>query len=527
MANVNLARAVASYERGVQAIEDDDLSRAMSAFQDALRLQPNYLEAIIALGAIHLELGDVKHALNQFTTAVRLEPSHPIALGYLGITHFLTGNETRALDYWEQAIHAGPEVADQLALFIGQTLTACGLFERVREVLTRLVERMPTSPEAHIMLAITLFELEDYAGARVETEQALLLNDTLSIVHHYHGLIAMIDEDFTTANEAFTREHELDPKSPLPAALLALTQQILGEEEKALMLVREVLQQEELDSETILTCARVYANAEEYETAMPLLQDVLAENPDEIEALCVFFEIATITRDYNALQWLREEIAEGNDELLQAISECEKEIGPVIRKRGNTRSPISPSVKPATAYLLRLELANLQPPIWRSVQLAGATTLAELHQIIQAVMGWGDEHMHEFTVKGVRFSDSRLIKEGAQDERKFKLAQIVSRKKSHINYCYDFGDDWKVRITVQDIVPLNPAETYPLCLAGERAAPPDDCGGIHRYAYFAAMIKNSTPPDNEEDAYWLDEIKDPEVFDIDHANERLRRLRKK
>lgn len=50
------------------------------------------------------------------------------------------------------------------------------------------------------------------------------------------------------------------------------------------------------------------------------------------------------------------------------------------------------------------------------------------------------------------------------------------------DYRYDFGDDWQHKVELEKILPRNKGVRYPLCLAGRRACPPEDCGGIWGYA---------------------------------------------
>lgn len=47
-----------------------------------------------------------------------------------------------------------------------------------------------------------------------------------------------------------------------------------------------------------------------------------------------------------------------------------------------------------------------------------------------------------------------------------------------LDYTYDFGDSWEHRLTVTDVRPGEPDTAYPRYVAGERAAPPEDCDGI-------------------------------------------------
>ena len=47
---------------------------------------------------------------------------------------------------------------------------------------------------------------------------------------------------------------------------------------------------------------------------------------------------------------------------------------------------------PASIYL-HIRLADIEPEIWRQVTVPANYTLAGLHFVIQAVMGWEDEHL--------------------------------------------------------------------------------------------------------------------------------------
>jgi hypothetical protein len=56
-------------------------------------------------------------------------------------------------------------------------------------------------------------------------------------------------------------------------------------------------------------------------------------------------------------------------------------------------------------YYLRIQLADIEPPIWRSIVVPGQVTLLRLHQIIQVVMGWTFSHLHQFLIHEVYYGE--------------------------------------------------------------------------------------------------------------------------
>lgn len=56
-----------------------------------------------------------------------------------------------------------------------------------------------------------------------------------------------------------------------------------------------------------------------------------------------------------------------------------------------------------TIYRLYVFLLDVAPPIWRRIELSSGITLAQLHKVLQAAMGWQDYHLHEFEIGGRRY----------------------------------------------------------------------------------------------------------------------------
>jgi hypothetical protein len=181
-------------------------------------------------------------------------------------------------------------------------------------------------------------------------------------------------------------------------------------------------------------------------------------------------------------------------------------------------------------YQIKVTLLDSKPPIWRRLLVSSETTLFQLHNIIQAAMGWDDSHLHQFIVDEVRYSapyePGALEELDMEDERPIRLHKIISGEKFKFDYEYDFGDSWYHVILVEKILPLDPSQTLPICIKGKRACPPDDVGGVWGYDTFVEAMQDPKHPDHEMYAEWIgEEGFDPEVFDLDAVNTELRRLR--
>ncbi len=143
-------------------------------------------------------------------------------------------------------------------------------------------------------------------------------------------------------------------------------------------------------------------------------------------------------------------------------------------------------------------------------------------------MGWEDAHLHEFVIRDERYgvpNEEDVGPRKARDERRFKLRNVVSGERSQFAYNYDFGDYWQHVLTVEEILAPQEGATYPVCLAGARACPPEDVGGVPGYEDFLEAIKDSTHAEHQEFLQWIGGRFDPEAFDVDEVNRRLRGIR--
>lgn len=177
-------------------------------------------------------------------------------------------------------------------------------------------------------------------------------------------------------------------------------------------------------------------------------------------------------------------------------------------------------------YQLKVTLKGINPPIWRRIQVTDDTTLSKLHYILQIVMGWTDSHLHQFVVGQIYYGipdpdDYMEVK----NEVRYKISQIAPHEKIKFLYEYDFGDSWKHKILVEKILQPEPGVRYPICLAGKRACPPEDCGGVWGYADLLDAIMEPSNPEHHAMLDWVGGDFDPETFNLAAINQMLKNIR--
>lgn len=177
-------------------------------------------------------------------------------------------------------------------------------------------------------------------------------------------------------------------------------------------------------------------------------------------------------------------------------------------------------------YQFKIELRGIEPPVWRRIQVSESYTFWDLHVAIQDSMGWFDYHLHSFHVVNpqtgkneemvcyidpMEGSDKQILIYGWDKT----IADYFSPENSHSLYEYDFGDSWNHDIVLEEILPRQKNTEYPICISGENACPPEDCGGVMGYMNMLDIIKDPSHEDYEEFMEWLGGKFDSTYFDKD------------
>lgn len=201
-------------------------------------------------------------------------------------------------------------------------------------------------------------------------------------------------------------------------------------------------------------------------------------------------------------------------------------------KTTKAKSGKAPSSAPestgVTIYQFKITLLGSQPPIWRRIQVEDCT-LDDLHEHIQAAMGWTNSHLHQFDIQGECYGDPDLMGGGfddfdGSDSTRTKLSKILptTGKRFTFKYEYDFGDSWEHEILFEGRVAADPKVQCPVCLEGQRACPPEDCGGVWGYDDLLNALRDKKHERHEDLLDWLGGEFNPEAFDAAVATKSMK-----
>jgi len=160
--------------------------------------------------------------------------------------------------------------------------------------------------------------------------------------------------------------------------------------------------------------------------------------------------------------------------------------------------------------------------IWRRVHALSDSTFGDLHYVIQGAMGWDCSHLHEFAMCNPRtgsldrIASSEEVAEVGGDlinQDSVTIDSYFSSANKKANYTYDFGDDWEHEIVLEKILDVVDGVDYPICIAGKRACPPEDCGGVWGYQDLIEILADPNNEEYEERLEWYGEF-DSEEFDL-------------
>lgn len=175
-------------------------------------------------------------------------------------------------------------------------------------------------------------------------------------------------------------------------------------------------------------------------------------------------------------------------------------------------------------FQIKVTLEDAPLPIWRSLAVDAATSLAVLHEALQIAMGWENCHLHHFAHGGLYYTrpDEEFDSERHRDDRAFQISHLLKETGDECEYMYDFGDDWRHTLRLQEVVSSKTFASVPVCTGGEGACPPEDVGGVYGYAECLEALSDESHSEHKSYRDWIGVGFDSVFFSLEETNRKMR-----
>ncbi len=163
---------VEHYEQGLVLMMSGDSPAALAEFEAALKAAPDYVDAQLAIGDLHLQTGDYGKARRAYERALKIQPRLPAAFVGLGHVIWQMQQEAQlALEQYRAALQADPDHAEA-NYFAGKMLAAQDQPEAAIPILEKALRLAPHAYEPHLSLGLCHFSLHQYDAAREQWQAA-------------------------------------------------------------------------------------------------------------------------------------------------------------------------------------------------------------------------------------------------------------------------------------------------------------------------------------------------------------------
>ena len=267
--------------------ERGDLRASLAMFQEALKVKPDSAEAHNGMGWYLAAKDDLSGAIKEFQEAVRLKPDY--AKGHFNLAWALAqwGDEDSALPEYQAAARLRPDDAEAhrgigLALRVRGDLD--GSLREYREV----VRLRPDDGDAHVDLGLALVRKKDFDGAISEFGEKIRLKPDDPDAHWNLAWALIAKKNQRAALQQLRDAVKRKPDDPVGHVTLgwALSQQ--QDYDGAIHEAREAIRLKPSYAGAHVLQARALAHQDKPDAALPEFREALRLKPDVFEAHGLF-----------------------------------------------------------------------------------------------------------------------------------------------------------------------------------------------------------------------------------------------
>ena len=173
---------------------------------------------------------------------------------------------------------------------------------------------------------------------------------------------------------------------------------------------------------------------------------------------------------------------------------------------------------------LKVTLEGVEPKVKRTLWVPLDIRLDHLHSVLQAALGWDNDHLYMFQVGQTTWGEADPEWDGDDipEDKTSLIEMLEDTGVRSFKYLYDFGDGWEHKIRIGKVANAVQGQLYPQVTSIEGRCPPEDIGGPPGYAYFLEVMADKQHPEYDEMMEIHGEPFDPNDIEADQIPERIK-----
>lgn len=223
----------ADFQQGQAQMKEKNWDAAATAFQKAIRLEPDN-------PSYHDQLGEALYGLRRwaeseraYERALRLKPDFGDCWNRLGVVRVKRSDHEGAVAAYEEAIKQSPDEPLFLTNY-GKTLRDLGRFDEAIEITLRAIELEPNKGWHKESLGTIYHDQKDWPRAEAAYRDAARLTPRRALLHNELGTVQYYQQKYEEAIQSYREAIRLDPRKGAYHANLAGALFKAGEERDAI-----------------------------------------------------------------------------------------------------------------------------------------------------------------------------------------------------------------------------------------------------------------------------------------------------
>ena len=273
-----------NYNLGQAYFVDNNFTQAAAALNDALRVKPDYTDAIVLLAQTNLQIGKPELVVTPMSALHRRTPGLLAAELLLVEAYRKLGKLDEAIEILRDEVRRSPNSADAYAR-LGAILRERQKAGEAEDALKKALDLAPNNVLAFEQLVSLNISKKDFSTAKQLIQQRLEQTSNPAVAYLALGKTFAAQADWENATVAFQKAINADPKLPGAFDLLISSYLSSNKLPQAVSELNSFLAKNPSNIEALTDLGVVYERMQEYTNASETYNKVLSIVPDSAGVL--------------------------------------------------------------------------------------------------------------------------------------------------------------------------------------------------------------------------------------------------